>query len=303
MKTLGNVLPRSVLNRTVKIFVAAVGLVTASTALAGPLGEVSVTLSQKEFANGKSIKANSGAKVVYASKAYKYQLSATCNAEPGTPLAKLVKNGASLAGFMESISPGTSSYLTGTFSNPSGALPATLFTKTIRGTKNAPGIGEVKVSFSLLAKILANGQCVAEINNIKLSSIPKRNLGSLTFKNGSKLAISASPVVAILNKTKNISESNNSVVVQVTRLQNFKGAISVNYATSNGTADTTDDYVAASGTINFADGEKFKNITVNLINNGLKDGNRTFNIQLTNPSPLTFIGTFPSMIVTIIDND
>ncbi|MEO5715020.1 MAG: Calx-beta domain-containing protein [Luteolibacter sp.] len=303
MKTIASTPLGSGLNRTVKILVAALGLATASAAFAGPLGEVSVSLAQKVFVAGASIEADSGTKAVFASKAYKYQISATCTAEPKTPLAKIVKDGTSLAAFLESISPGASSFLKGSFSNPSGTLPATLVNKPIKGSKTVTGIGVVKVSFGLVVKVLENGQCAVEINNIKLSSTPKKKLGSLKFKNGSKLTISASSVVAILNNTKNISESNSSVVVQVTRLQNFKGAISVNYATSNGTADTVNDYVATNGTLNFADGEKSKNITVNLINNNVKDGLRTFNIQLSNPSAGTFIGTYPSMVVTIVDND
>ncbi|SFB46063.1 MBG domain-containing protein [Algoriphagus aquimarinus] len=77
--------------------------------------------------------------------------------------------------------------------------------------------------------------------------------------------------------------------------------ISVNYATSDGTAKAGSDYTAVNGTLNFAIGDLTKTIEVPITDDSIFEGPENFTITLTgatNASLLTATGTG-----TIVDND
>jgi CSLREA domain-containing protein len=64
--------------------------------------------------------------------------------------------------------------------------------------------------------------------------------------------------------------------------------VSVNYSTADGTASAPTDYLAASGTLNFASGETSKPVSVTINADALIEGNETFTLNLSSPtSPLT----------------
>ena len=59
--------------------------------------------------------------------------------------------------------------------------------------------------------------------------------------------------------------------------------VSVNYATSNGTATAGSDYTSTSGTLNFAAGVTTQTITVPILNDTVFEGTETFNVNLSVP--------------------
>ena len=61
-------------------------------------------------------------------------------------------------------------------------------------------------------------------------------------------------------------------------------AVSVSYATTDGTAEAGSDYVAASGTLNFAAGEMTKTVRVSLINDTLAESAESFKLTLSGAS-------------------
>jgi Ca2+-binding RTX toxin-like protein len=63
----------------------------------------------------------------------------------------------------------------------------------------------------------------------------------------------------------------------------FATAVTVDYATVNGTAVAGVDYVATSGQLVFLPGVTSQNIVVALIDNGFPDGDKVFSVQLSNP--------------------
>jgi hypothetical protein len=77
--------------------------------------------------------------------------------------------------------------------------------------------------------------------------------------------------------------------------------VSVAYATSNGTAASGSDYLAASGTLNFAPGETSKTITVNVHGDRLAEPNETFFVNLSNPTHAVISDM--QGIGTILDNE
>jgi chitinase len=60
------------------------------------------------------------------------------------------------------------------------------------------------------------------------------------------------------------------------------GAISVNYATSNGTASAGGDYTAASGSVHFTAGQTSKQVTISVKGDTTKEADETFFISLSN---------------------
>jgi hypothetical protein len=100
--------------------------------------------------------------------------------------------------------------------------------------------------------------------------------------------------------------ANGTGTVTVNRVNLGAGAVSINYATSNGTATggasctTGVDYIPTSGTLNFADGETSKTFTVQLCPDISLEPNETINLTLSNPTGSAFIGTPGTATLTII---
>jgi uncharacterized delta-60 repeat protein len=86
--------------------------------------------------------------------------------------------------------------------------------------------------------------------------------------------------------------------------RNFGGAgtLSVDYATSNGTAIAGDDYGAASGTITWGDGDTSdKTLTIALIPDALNEGIENFTVTLSNPSSGVIAAGEEVATVSILD--
>ncbi len=106
--------------------------------------------------------------------------------------------------------------------------------------------------------------------------------------------------VSFDNVTFTASE-NTTATITVNRNAGSTGAISVNYATANGTATAGSDYAAASGTLNWADGDmtpKSFNIPINA--DFVLDDAETINLTLSNPVGTT-IANGSTATLTITD--
>lgn len=90
----------------------------------------------------------------------------------------------------------------------------------------------------------------------------------------------------------------------VIRTGSLAGAASVQYATSDGTATSPADYTAASGTLNFADGEASKKVFLDVVDDILDEGDdESFQITLSNASGAATLGSPSTAPTTIFDND
>ena len=92
------------------------------------------------------------------------------------------------------------------------------------------------------------------------------------------------------------------VDVEVIRTGDLSGASSINYATSDGTANERSDYTTALGTLRFAPGESSKTFTVFITNDVLVEGLETINLTLSNPTS-TLLVPPQQFLLTIQDDD
>lgn len=100
-----------------------------------------------------------------------------------------------------------------------------------------------------------------------------------------------------------VPENDREATITVTRTGgDTSGAGSVAYATSNGTATAGQDYVAVSGTLNFAPGETAKTFIVPILNDTEVEGDETVNLTLSNPMG-GVLGVPSNAVLTITDND
>jgi len=119
------------------------------------------------------------------------------------------------------------------------------------------------------------------------TSQPGTNNGGLRWLR-SKLAALPPPapaVPALSVADASAQESSGSISFAVTLSAAASESVSVDWATSNGTAVAGSDYTAASGTLTFAAGETGKTVTVALLDDVHDEGTETFTLTLSNPRP------------------
>ncbi len=78
-------------------------------------------------------------------------------------------------------------------------------------------------------------------------------------------------------------------------------AVTVSYATANGTAIAGTDYQAVSGTLTFAPGAQSRTVSVPVIGDAVDEGNKSFALNLA--APLNAVVTDGQGLATILDDD
>jgi len=79
--------------------------------------------------------------------------------------------------------------------------------------------------------------------------------------------------------------------------------ITVDFATSDLTARNGLDYTGTTNTLSFAPGDTVKVVSVPILNDGVKEPNKTFRVTLSNPRGGAVLGSGTTATVTIVDND
>ncbi len=98
-------------------------------------------------------------------------------------------------------------------------------------------------------------------------------------------AASAAGSLQLSASSYNVAQSGGSVTVTVNRTGGSTGAVTVAYATANGTAVAGTDYTAASGTLQWAAGDAAsKTFSVTVSNATAFSGSRSFTVALSNPA-------------------
>jgi surface-anchored protein len=101
-----------------------------------------------------------------------------------------------------------------------------------------------------------------------------------------------------------VDEAAGTATITVTRSFGSDGPVTIDYATSDATAQAGVDYTAMSGTLSFANGETSKTITIPVAVDGFVENNETVNLTLSNPTGGAELGGRTSAVLTINeDND
>ena len=107
-------------------------------------------------------------------------------------------------------------------------------------------------------------------------------------------------VFSFTASTNAVTESTNTVAYDVRRSGPTNSSVTVNYATSDGTAGILD-YMATNGTLTFAAGETNKTVSLVLLEDDAKESVETLSITLSSPSVGTLFTS--NLTVYISDND
>ena len=99
------------------------------------------------------------------------------------------------------------------------------------------------------------------------------------------------------------NEGTGGIEITVTRAGDTSAAVSVDYATNDGTASERSDYITALGTLTFAAGQASRSFNVLLVDDLLPEGTETFSVALTNPTSGASLGDLNVATITINDND
>ncbi len=160
-------------------------------------------------------------------------------------------------------------------------------------------LGEKTITIALLDDLLAEG------NESFLVSLGLP-LGSATWGENAASSITLrenDTVIQFLERRLRVRENRGTHILNVERLGRTTGAVSVDYATSDVTAQAGKDYASRAGTLSFGDGETNQQVVVIIYDNQLSEIERTLALTLSHPSPGVMLGTNVTAEVTVVDND
>jgi Calx-beta domain/Bacterial Ig-like domain len=192
--------------------------------------------------------------------------------------------------FTENVTGFTGTDVSFAGSTVSGTLVASVSGSGKDYTVNVTGMSGVG---TVVASIPAGGAVDAAGNTNTASSSTDN---SVLFDNIGQLQFSAAAFAT--------TETSGSVTITVTRANGSANAVSVQYATSNGsaTAGATQDYDASSGTLSWANGEVgSKTFVINLHDDQLVEGTETINLTLSSPTGGAILGAQSTAVVQIAD--
>jgi hypothetical protein len=114
----------------------------------------------------------------------------------------------------------------------------------------------------------------------------------------------ASGPVALNSSAYRVGEAAGVVTITARRPGgSLGGPVTVNYATSDGTAKAGADYTAAHGTLTFGPGEAAKSFTVHVTNDAGHEGDENFRVALSDARGGANLGSPAGASIAITDND
>jgi hypothetical protein len=108
--------------------------------------------------------------------------------------------------------------------------------------------------------------------------------------------------LSLNNGTATPENNDGGLLLTITRAGNANAPASVEYTTTDGTAEQRADYVVTVGTVNFAAGETAKTIVAPVVNDAYDEADETFRLTLNNAGGATLAGS-TAVTLTIADED
>jgi hypothetical protein len=128
-------------------------------------------------------------------------------------------------------------------------------------------------------------------------------LAALTVSLGIAVRVQAASTIQFTAASYTEAESAGTATLRVQRTGDTNTEVGVEYATADGTATNGLKYTVVSGTLTFGANETNKTIVVPILNNGLIESTKTFQVILSNPTVGAVLGSRTNATVSITDND
>jgi hypothetical protein len=112
----------------------------------------------------------------------------------------------------------------------------------------------------------------------------------------------APPTLRFSSATYSVSEAGPTAIITVQRVGSSSGTVTVQYATSNGSAMVGTDYSAAAGGLTFASGVTTQTFTVPIVNDSAIESTETIDLSLFDPVGAT-LGSPSTAVLSVVDND
>jgi hypothetical protein len=109
--------------------------------------------------------------------------------------------------------------------------------------------------------------------------------------------------VAFGAATFTVAETAAVATVTVNRTGGAAGGVTVDYASSDGSATAGSDYTAVAGTLTFSAGEMSKRVVIAIADDTMREGNETVVLTLSNPGGGAVLGALRSATLTLTDNE
>ena len=127
--------------------------------------------------------------------------------------------------------------------------------------------------------------------------------GALTDTDTVRITVLPGGKLQFSSETYTLGEGDGAATLTVTRTGDISTAVSVAYATQDGTATQRADYTLAIGTLRFAAGQTSASLTVPITDDSYLEGTEGFTITLSNPAGAASLGTPVAATVNLLDND
>jgi len=217
-----------------------------------------------------------------------------------SPTATSVDEGAGTVTLTVNRTGGTDGAVSVDFATANGSATAGSDYVANTGTLNfANGVGSQTITVSISEDSLneSDETFTVTLSNVGGGASLGANVSTVTI-----LDNDAPGTLSISPSATSVDETAGTVTLTVNRTGGSAGAVSVDFATANGSATAGSDYVANSGTLNLAHNQTSQTITVSITDDSIDEVNETFTVNLSNATGGASLGTSTST-VTIIDNE
>jgi endo-1,4-beta-D-glucanase Y len=225
-----------------------------------------------------------------AAAVWRWQSLASAAKLPSISIANASKSegntGTSSLGFTVTLSKSTSTPVTVAYATSNGTASAGQDYTTASGTITfAAGQTSQTVNVGIIGDTAVESD---ETFTMTLSAPSGATISRATATGTIRNDDVALPTLSIADASKSEGNSGTSSLgFTVTLSKASTTAVTVNYATSNGSATAGSDYVANSGTVTFAAGQTSKTINVTLRGDATVESDETFAVTLLAPSGAT----------------
>jgi|GEM_PF-1105988 len=255
-------------------------------------GSITTTIVDDEFAPTLQVEVNDALNNYYLNEASAFAhftVSISTPSAVDTTVSLAFTDGTAVGGGVDYGSVGANNLQVSfdggaTWANATSAtIPAGSSSFVVRTPVTDDALNEFDETFSLTATTTAG-----------VTANPSASTSTTIFDNDFN-----APNITIDNVS--VNENAGTVTFTVSLSTESGKPISVDYATSNGTATAGQDYTSASGTLNFAPGVLTQTITIPITDDMIFEGNENFFVNLSNAVNAQI--TVPSGTATIVDNE